>query len=123
LQFPLDIHEKYIRNVVSQKHHLQGELTAVKDGSKGMGSYPWPLYNYGVDNTEYDVRHTQVICKAFFLFFPPLSAIEVTPVYLNPLSKPKPRPASGAVVLVHFNSNAYELQERSEALTGAFLFF
>ena len=54
-----------IRNVVSQKHHLQGELTAVKDGSKGMGSYPWPLYNYGVDNTEYDVRHTQVLCKHF----------------------------------------------------------
>ena len=24
-----------------------------------MGTYPWALYNYGVDNTEHDLRHTQ----------------------------------------------------------------
>jgi glycyl-tRNA synthetase alpha subunit len=23
-----------------------------------MGSYPWALYNYGVDNTEHDLRHS-----------------------------------------------------------------
>ena len=37
----------------------KGELTSVKDGSKGMGSWPWPLYNYAVDSTDHDVRHTQ----------------------------------------------------------------
>ena len=37
----------------------KGQLSRAKREAQGMASYPWALYNYGVDETEHDLRQTE----------------------------------------------------------------
>ena len=37
----------------------KGQLSRAKREAQGMASYPWALYNYGVDDTEHDLRQTE----------------------------------------------------------------